>query len=149
MTIKQLNTCWSQNGHLGNMIQPTDVMPAFVTFLISTVRLIHGIPVIELAYNCDPLLCVYTWRCIKPFFISEYFDRWVCETACQVGENAISDRLFSALCTHRMKVAFTGWHRVTMASLAARDVKNNCTKRYAGLQLCMACKCFLLDILPV
>ena len=69
-------------------------------------------------------------------FISGYFDRWVCETACQVGENAISDRLFSALCTHRMRVAFTGWHQVTITSLAAKGVQKNYMRRYTCLVVC-------------
>lgn len=60
---------------------------------------------------------------------SEYFDLWVCETACSVGENVISTRLFSTLCQLRLQRAFIGWRQATRTSQAATKTQQICLRK--------------------
>lgn len=64
------------------------------------------------------------------FICAEYFDQWVCETACSVGENVISTRLFSTLCTHRLRKAFLSWRQATRVSQAATKTQRMCLRKY-------------------
>ena len=78
------------------------------------------------------ILCLY----FSPIFVSaEYFDQWVYETACIVGENVISTRLFSTLCTHRLRKAFLGWQQAARVSQAATRTQRMCLRKYKILYI--------------
>ena len=74
---------------------------------------------------CTLLLCYVL------FVPVEYFDQWVCETACSVGKNVISTRLFSTLCMHQLRKAFVAWRQATRTSQAATRTQRICLRKYA------------------